>query len=292
MAIVPWSSEEFPPIGRCIYAREGEQHSAPFTDEHIIPFGLLPKGGDWFLPASSCLNCNDITKKFEDMCLSQTMGVFRAKLDLKTRRKKKRAEPREVVFKRPDGTVDIKQMKNEELPHYCIGFDWPTAGLLRDQPPDSRDFNGKVLVRYPKGALENFVPEQHGIRLGRIRELDFARMLAKIAHSYAFAKCGIDTFQPMLLDLILGRAENASYLVGGDHSGQIPDQPAIMHDIYPVGCRVEPSGAEYLLVAIRLFAMLGMPRYHVVVGKKLKQLSLPKAPNSPGIRVDRNNFQD
>src|SRR5579863_4464189 len=153
MAITSWSSEKFPPVGRCIYAREGEPHSAPLTDEHIIPFGLLPKGGDWFLPASSCLDCNNITKKFEDVCLSQTMGVFRAKLDLKTRRKKKRAEPIDVIFKRPDGSVDIRKMKSEELPHYCIGFDWPTAGLLSGQPPDSRDFNGKVVVRYPKGAL-------------------------------------------------------------------------------------------------------------------------------------------
>ena len=283
MGIVQCSSEKFSPVGRCIYARDDDRHVAPFTDEHIIPFGLLPKGGDWFLPASSCLKCNDVTKKFEDICLTETMGVFRAKLDLKTRRKKKRAEPKEIIFKRPDGSVDIKQMRNEELPHYCIGFDWPTAGILRGQPSESRDFNGKVVVRYPKGELEKFISDQHGIRLGRIRELDFARMLAKIAHSYAYAKCGIDTFQPMLLDLILGRAENASYLVGGDHSGASPDQPAIMHDLYPLECRVEPSGTEYLLVAIRLFAMLGMPRYHVVVGKKLKQLSFSKPSSFPQV---------
>jgi hypothetical protein len=276
MAITPWSSEKFKPVGRCIYARDGEKHVGPFTDEHIIPFGLLPKGGDWFLPESSCLACNDITKKFEDTCLRGTMGVFRAKLDLKTRRKKARAQPQAVIFKRPDGTVDSKQMSHADLPHYCIGFDWAPPGLLRDQPSDSRDFDGKMVVRYPQGELENFIPDQHGFHLGRIRMLDFARMLAKIAHSYAFAKCGIDAFEPMLLDFILGRAENASYLVGGDGSGPPQRQPTIMHDIYPVGCRVEPSGAEYLLVAIRLFAFLDMPRYHVVVGKKLKNLSLPK----------------
>jgi hypothetical protein len=204
------------------------------------------------------------------------MGVFRAKLDLKTRRKKKRAEAQKVVFKRPDGTVDIKQMSHADLPHYCIGFDWAAPGVLRDQPPESRDFDGKVVVRYPPGELEKFVPDKHGLRLGSIRMFDFARMLAKIAHSYAFAKCGIDMFQPMLLDFILGRIENASYLVGGDGGGSPPKQPEVMHDIYPVACRKEPPGIEYLLVAIRLFAFLGMPRYHVVVGKKLKELPFPK----------------
>lgn len=112
--------------------------------------------------------------------------------------------------------------------------------------------------------------------------MDFARMLAKIGHSYAYAKCGPDTFEPMLLDLILGRAENASYLVGGDPNGPPPSQPKVMHDIYPVACRIEPTGAEYLLVAIRLFAFWGMPRYHVVVGKKLKELCLPKQQAADG----------
>lgn len=273
MVIIPWSSEKFPAVGHCIYAREGEDHTPPFTDEHIIPFGLLPKGGDWFLAESSCLDCNNITKKFEDTSLSQTLGTSRAKLNLKTRRKKNRAQPRPVKFLRADGTVAaIKQIESGELPLYCIGFEWPAPGLLRDQPSSSRDFNGRCVVRYPKGELEKFIPQEHGIHLGRVREIDFARMLAKIAHSYAFAKCGI---QPLLLDLILGRAENASYLVGGDHSLTLPDQPNMLHDIFPVSCRLEPSGAKYLLIAIRLFAMMGMPRYHVVVGKQLKQLSIP-----------------
>jgi hypothetical protein len=205
------------------------------------------------------------------------MGVFRAKLDLKTRRKKNRAKPKQVTFKLPDGSDAIKEMHHDDLPHYCIGFDWPGPGIFRDQPPSSRDFNGKVIVRYPKGELEKLIPGHgHGVKLGRVCEMDFARMLAKIAHSYAFAKFGADAFEPMLLDLILGRAENASYLVGGDPTGAPPEQPDQMHHVFPLECRIEPSGAEYLLVAIRLFAFWRMPRYHVVVGKKLKKLNLPK----------------
>lgn len=276
MVIIPWSSEQFAPVGRCIYARREDHHPGPFTDEHIIPFGLLPKGGDWFLPDASCQSCMNITTKFEETCLRGTLGTFRAKLDLKTRRKKKRDKPQEVVFKRPDGSSELQQMHHSELPHYCIGFAWPEPGILRGQSPGTYEFNGKIIVRYPKGELENFVPDKHGVRLGRIRELDFARMLAKIAHSYAIAKCGIDTFDPALLDLILGRAEDAPYLVGGASALSLQKQPNIMHDLYPVGCKVEPLGAEYLAIAIRLFAFMDMPRYLVVVGKQLKELPFPK----------------
>src|SRR6266849_9213927 len=52
---IPWSSETFPAVGRC-HARGDESHAAPFTDEHIIPFGLLPKSGDWFLPMQAALH--------------------------------------------------------------------------------------------------------------------------------------------------------------------------------------------------------------------------------------------
>ncbi len=211
------------------------------------------------------------------------MGVTRAKLDLKTRRKKERAQPIGVLFRRPDGGAETKQMEHRDLPEYFIGYKWPEPAILRGMPPETRDFHGELTVRYRKGALENLIPgDGHGVRLASaISEIDFARMLAKIAHAYAFAKCGPDLFEPMLLDFILGEAENASYLVGGDPTSPLPDQPSKLHDIYLVTARIEPSGTEFLLVAIRIFAMVGMPRYHVVVGKQLKPLPFAKQTQQP-----------
>lgn len=265
-----WTSEKFPPANACIYANAGENHDGPLTDEHIIPFGLLSKGGDWFLPKSSCLNCACITKKFEDLCLRRTLGVARATLDLKTRNKKDRNKAQKVIFKRPDGGEYIREMKYRDMPPYCIGFDWPVPGILRGGQPDETDYVGKLIVRSFGDELRNFIPtEGHGVKLGSIRMLDFARMLAKIGHSYACAKFGIGSFDPFLLDLILGRSENAPFLVGGDGSGEVLDQPDVLHDIFPLNCRVGPDGAEYMGVAIRLFAFWRMPRYHVIVGRKL-----------------------
>jgi hypothetical protein len=106
--------------------------------------------------------------------------------------------------------------------------------------------------------------------------LDYARMLAKIAHSYSYAKCGTDSFEPVLLDLILGNDDRAPYFAGGNPRGTPPEQPAILHEIYPMCATIGAGGPSYLGVVIRLFAFWGMPSYYVIVGKQLKELDLPK----------------
>ena len=103
-------------------------------------------------------------------------------------------------------------------------------------------------------------------------------MLAKIAHTYAYGKCGHEKFEPMLLDLILGRNEFAPYLVGGDPRGHPGPQPGVLHDIYPMTIGVHDT--KYLSVVIRLFAFLDTPSYVIIVGKQLKDLDFP--PASPG----------
>jgi hypothetical protein len=275
--IQTWTSEKFAPVNECIYGRPGETHVGPFTDEHIIPFGLLPRGGDWFLPRSSCLKCNGITTRFEDTCLRGTFGVFREHLDLKTRRKKNRGKTRQIFFKSPDGSVSSQEMPLSQVSRYCLAFKWPPPGILRNQLPRSEtNFSGEILLRYAKGELENFIPDGHGVNVGKIRMLDFARMLAKIAHSYAVAKCGQSSFDPMLLDLILGRDEHAPYLIGGDPRGAAAAQPNILHDIYPMGVQIGEFGPKFLGVVIRLFAFWETPTYLVIVGKQLQEINLPQ----------------
>jgi len=61
------------------------------------------------------------------------LGTFRAKLDLKTRRKKQRTASQPVIFKCPDGSLQISQMPHAALPLYCVGFNWNVPGILRGQ---------------------------------------------------------------------------------------------------------------------------------------------------------------
>ena len=159
-----WKAEKFSPVDDCIYGRPDEPHAGPFTDEHIIPFDLLPRGGDWFLPRSSCLKCSRITTKFEDTCLRGTFGVFREHLDLKTRRKKNRGKPRQVLFRSPEGYVASQKMPLSQIPRYYLAFRWPPPGILRGQLPWSEiNFAGEILLRYAKGELENFIPSGLGV---------------------------------------------------------------------------------------------------------------------------------
>src|SRR5579875_1815169 len=72
-----------PRVGRCIYG----DHDGPFSDEHIVPYGL---GGDVILPAASCRDCATKTSRFEQQVLRTMMGPLRVRLGLPTRRKKER----------------------------------------------------------------------------------------------------------------------------------------------------------------------------------------------------------
>ena len=117
--------------------------------------------------------------------------------------------------------------------------------------------------------MKRFVGTGKGAKIARVYIHDFARMLAKIAHVYAVAEFGADTFRPMLPPFILGKIDMVPYVVGGDESGAaLPEFQDGLHHIYRHDCCT--NGVDYLVIAIRLFAILGMPRYHVIVGEAIK----------------------
>jgi hypothetical protein len=94
-------------------------------------------------------------------------------------------------------------------------------------------------------------------------------MLAKIAHSFAVAKYGMDSFAPLLLDLIKCQTDIAPYFVGGEFMEDLPKQSTVLHDVFRNDCRRD-DGPTFFGVSIRLFAFMGMPRYHVIVGQLLR----------------------
>lgn len=121
------------------------------------------------------------------------------------------------------------------------------------------------MVRYiDEEVRKHLTPEGQRLKLGTVNMLTFARMLAKIGHSYAIAHLGLGAFRPLLPDIILGKSTKAPWVVGGDASATPPETERVLHHVYLQNCLTD--GIEYVLVAIRLFAFVGMPRYHVVVG--------------------------
>ncbi|MCP3017569.1 hypothetical protein [Cupriavidus basilensis] len=98
----------------------------------------------------------------------------------------------------------------------------------------------------------------------------FLAVIAKIAHSYAVAKLGIDGFTPDLRDLILLQEQRPWHYVGADpnDSGANTDT-----DLHKISLHVGKQGL--LLARVQLFANFHMRPYSVVVGRLPSDFVLP-----------------
>ena len=247
----------YEPVSRCIYCGSTDN----LTDEHIVPFGL---GGAWVLPESSCPKCQKITCKVEDACLRKMLKRTRIQRGLPTRRKTKRRAERvraKVVTKKGAHLVDVPYGNAPKI-----------LAMMTFLPPDillglaAQTGNVVHIGHWAKTDLGQWA-KRHGVREARSRvplhPLFFARMLAKIAHSFAIAKLGAGTFQPLLPDLILGQPDWLfTYVIGGE----LATVPATdnLHEL-SLG-RHEVAEDSYWVARIRLFADEGAPVYNVVVG--------------------------
>jgi hypothetical protein len=280
---------KYRPIGHCIYCG---RKKGLISDEHIIPFGLQPKGVNWFLPKASCSRCADVTKKIEQFCQKSMFGTLRTRLGLKTRRKKQRSrtivdahlvaiegefDPYNVT-----GRPEAREIPAGQFPAVCLGFRWPPPGLLRNKQPSVGVVEGEVIAHHEEALAELLKSDSvlgKALRMGSFNILLFQRFLAKIAHSYAIAEHGELSFIPALTDLIRGRSEVASHYIGGlteevDMMAWSPApmrSDALLHLVNRMD--VGHNGVRYLGVVIRLFVPFNMPPYFVIVGQTAEQPS-------------------
>jgi hypothetical protein len=286
MVQVTSPSEKFPPVGQCIYRAPGDvvdAHAGKLTEEHILPLGL---SGNWVLPESSCEACVKVTGKFEQDVLRKMLGSVRAGEQFKTRRPKDRSRLEPVMLTMPDGRQVKKMVPLDEHPSHFL-LPWlPPPQILFGQPPNPKVFAGDILVQNTEGVkafLHRFGATSMRARGVHINSL--ARMLAKIAHSYAVARCGLDGFQPLLLDTIFKRSVSPAYVVGGDfheskphvpwHTPYDPAKIEVFHEISLRKIRMLgvdytriglPPDVLFLVAHIRLFAYLGGPLYVIAAG--------------------------
>jgi hypothetical protein len=99
---------------------------------------------------------------------------------------------------------------------------------------------------------------------GTVNAEPYCLTILKVAHSFAMAELGMCGFQPLLAQMILKRdlSERAAVLGGG--GGNEPPSTEL-HEVGFVACSREPS---VIVVRVRLFAALGTPSHHVVVGRR------------------------
>jgi hypothetical protein len=95
---------------------------------------------------------------------------------------------------------------------------------------------------------------------------EFLRMLAKIAHGAAVAELGSDAFDPVLIDIILGRSSYCGHYVGSPWSWRTRKSETLH------GVRLEIRNG-WLVAFVQLFARYHAPWYYVVVGKPKEPLA-------------------
>lgn len=251
----------YPPIGQCIYCGAEEN----LTDEHIIPEAL---NGYLLLPKSSCRRCAVITSRLE-LAVARTMyGDLRAKLGIKRKNGKKWPSHLPIMKGEDDSSVAPSVIPRDLYPTVYIAVHFPPPGILRGAELSNRNPPMRIEV---KGNPEEMkvAAEVAGSKYVGPRPTEFAwgafmRVLAKIGHAYAVAVVGRHGYVPLLPDVILGRNEFLSHVVGC--ADENCPESANFHDVtlaaVPVGTR------DLLLTAyIRLLGPGRLPLYQVIVGQ-------------------------
>lgn len=262
---------------RCIYCPDGKP---PYTREHAVPIGL---GGGLIVPFASCARCQAEIKKVETYCMR---GPF-----LPHRLANKLVRNLDDLSE----YVTLKMIFGSFWTFGTVGTEAIPIRFHRDNVPDFL-----CMPRlYPAGIIANRQPGpfvQPELWVGgneqRLRELHwfgnliladrfdlikFTRMLAKIAHAYIAGEIGLDDFEPMLPDFILGKNDSlGSYLVGGWPEDDIPQ----IDGSCQIGMAFSQWGEKTLVnTRLRLFpSHPQIPIYHVAVGTLTKPIDEVLAP--------------
>lgn len=268
------------PVNRCIYCGNVAD---VLTDEHVIPEGIA---GSWILPKASCEACQKTVGHAEFQVQRVCMGEIREKLGLGKRRSARKAADRPARFLtlahpiKPDVVVrSISATSAPGMLHLPL-FSMPGIIEGRAPSPDAALPINTIPVLTSKNGLQEFAAalDGHIGAYGKHDPIPWAKMLAKIGHSYAIAELGYEAFAKLYLpDVILGiLPDRLDYFVGSP-PGQarpifdsIDYSPNILHrlSVVRVGIVEEREARRVLLaVDVTLFANFGGIRYLVVVGE-------------------------
>jgi hypothetical protein len=269
----------FEPANICIYCgatRYAPDNNRYLAEEHIIPLGL---NGSYILPKASCRRCERITGNVETKVLRGALLGCRTHLNLQTRRPKDR--PKSLpLFDQTRAQERRVMVPIEDYPANLLLLAMDTPYILRASQPVTFVYRPWHYLFVDKTSV---LRRLYGITSYATSSLDtfaFGRMLAKIGHSFAISQMGVNGFLPVLADLILNdvyteQAANALL----QYVGGVPDPQPKENLLHVLSFEdPTPDTLPFVIVRIRLFAMLGAPIYRVVVGHRLRQPVPPITP--------------
>src|SRR5260370_24163699 len=175
------SGPTYNPVGACIYCGNTEP---PLSDEHIVACGL---GGTLVLPQASCARCAKITSQVELHCLRGIYRPARMHLRLPSRKGHPETLPVEVELGDTKTRVDLTMADH---PGYLFSFDYEPPYILAGFEKLGVQLGGRISIRNINQDNEERLNRLKGkVHMAVDFHADtFARMIAKIAYSYAVAK--------------------------------------------------------------------------------------------------------
>ncbi|WP_135211115.1 hypothetical protein [Vitreimonas flagellata] len=251
----------YEPVGHCIYCGDS---SSFLTLEHIIPLNLV---GHLKLPKASCSVCQKVTHAFETEFAKATRG-FRYRLGIKARKPKKRVHVHTVTINDGHRKREI-QIPTEDFPKL---LSIPELVLPRILTGASDNDLGRIWNGVDLRDMRAFA-DRYGGQEATFAKYDvatFLRLVAKVAHAYAYAaipRSELSSYNLLLGDFIRTGEGDPLYLIGGGR--QQLDKVKDLHQIELL--TLERSTDELLVCRLRLFAALGAPEHHVVVGIREKR---------------------
>lgn len=199
-------------IGRCIYCGSTDQPSS----EHVLPEAL---GGDVELKSGSCECCRIKIHRFETKFLSALLGPLRHGRGFATKtRKRKDGLPRGawVTIVRPEGQREKRYVVANDLPKFSWklpDYHYPPFAVfdlpLVERRPDARQI--RMSIDHNDAAHQ--MRALGGIIDPECDEDAVCRSLAKMAHGVAVAALGLEGWEPLLCD----------YIIGGEPPGPIEE---------------------------------------------------------------------
>src|SRR5216683_2518582 len=102
----------------------------------------------------------------------------------------------------------ILQVQEAVVPAVAMLYKFGRANILQGKPPFDPTFEWLPVPYFDHAVLRQAMTKYgwDGQLQSKMVPEQFARMLAKIAYSYAIAELGFGAFEPLCLDIILGKA--------------------------------------------------------------------------------------
>jgi hypothetical protein len=249
------------PVGVCIYCGSTDE----LTDEHVVPLGL---GGRYVLPDSSCRKCAIITGEIERRVLRGFMLDARTAGRLPTRRPTKRPQTLPIEVER-NGIAEVLNLAPEDHPGILLlpileppGF---STGREHREGVNICGYQSTYFGKEPAEVARNLCVKSLKVTTDWDATA-FARMLAKIAYSYAVTIVGLlpRAYSP-ILPLILGTADDASFWMGSADFTLAMEEKKPLHALGGVWLpSSNEPGQEVLIVRVKLFVPSGAMGYEIL----------------------------